>query len=58
MSADDAIRRGYLMIDGKKAIPYTLRTPGYDCKALSGGLGGATIECKHGFTAFRFTYGT
>jgi len=57
-NADAAIRHGYLGFNSSRPIPYNLQTPGYTCNPLSGGTGGATIQCVRGQTAFRFTYGT
>lgn len=57
-AADKAIRSGYLAFNRSRPIPYSLRTRGYACKPLSGGVGGATIRCTHRAQAFRFTYGT
>jgi len=64
-AADQAIRRGYLYTSRSgsaapgEGVTYHLRTPGFACTQLSGGIAGATIRCMRArTTAFRFTYGT
>ena len=63
-TAERVIRHGRIITESTgssapgEGFTYDLRARGFSCKPLTGGIGGATIQCSHRRRSFRFTYGT
>lgn len=62
--AERVIRHGRIVTESTgssapgEGFTYNLRARGFSCKPLTGGIGGATIQCSRRRRSFRFTYGT